>query len=64
MKRERLHISTLVRIGQSILCIAAIGASALMVVDMHQRRTQDGMAPKPGSERTAPSHYYFIDARV
>lgn len=64
MKSERLQFSTLVRIGQSILCIAAVLALALVVLDMYQERSRDGNALTPGTENKEPSSYYFIDARV
>jgi hypothetical protein len=59
MKSQRLQFSTLVRIGQSILCAAVVSVLALMAADMYQQR----MNPKPDT-RTEPGAYYFPDAWV
>jgi hypothetical protein len=64
MKSARLQISTLVRLGQSILLIAALLALALIVADRYQQRAREGMATTPASDGKEPGHYYYVDRRV
>jgi hypothetical protein len=63
MNLKRLQFSTLAGISRSILFVAVVLALAVVVADVIRERARDG-APRPGTERTQPSSYYFIDARV
>lgn len=59
-----LRFSTLRRVAQPILFVATVLALALVVADMYQQRTRERAPYSPGTERTEPSYYYYIDVRV